>query len=396
VRRWAADVPGVAWVLCAVLPLLQLTISATFPVVPQVREAFGLNYSEVGVYLASLSFARLLCDLPAGQLATRFNGRHLLVVSGLLTLVICALAALASEYWQLLLARMVIGGVTAINQAVILAWLVTLASARNRGLVMGLSETAFSLMVVFSPLISGALAEALNWRTPFVMGAVASGVALVLVLWGTRDEQAVLRHPAGEAEHAPSFRRLLPMGGTLLLMGYLLAFAIFFGRQALTAVYLPALGGDVLGLSPFLLGVAISGIAVASTGVTLAGSALADRLGRTAAVLPGLGLLVVVQVPLVFIHDVPSYFALAWLQALAAAVNALPLSLVGDALPAAYRGLGMAGYRLVADVAILAGPLAAGLALDHLGVQGAWGVIWSTTALCAAGAFLVARRKPVF
>jgi MFS family permease len=141
--------------------------------------------------------------------------------------------------------------------------------------------------------------------------------------------------------------------------------------------------------------VAISGIAVASTGVTLAGSALADRYGRTATVLPGLGLLVVVQAPLVFIHDVPSYFALAWLQALAAAVNALPLSLVGDALPAAYRGLGMAGYRLVADVAILAGPLAAGLALDYLGVHGAWGVIWGATALCAALAFLVARRKPV-
>lgn len=392
--RWAAGVPGVAWVLCAVLPLLQLTISATFPVVPQVREAFALSYSEVGVYLASLSFARLLFDLPAGQLAMRYNGRRLLWVSGLLTLVVCALAALASEYWQLLLARMVLGGVTAINQAVVLAWLVSLASARNRGLVMGLSEAAFSTMVVFSPLIAGALAEALNWRTPFVMGAVAGAVALGLVLVGTRDEQGVIGHPAGTTGKAPSFRRLLPTGGTLLVMGYTLTFAIFFGRQAMTAAYLPALGGDVLGLSPFLLGVAISGIAVASIGVTLAGSALADRRGRTAMVLPGLGLLALVQAPLVFIHDVPSYFALVWLQALAAAVNGLPLSLVGDALPAGYRGLGMAGYRLVADVAILAGPLAAGLALDYLGVQGAWGIIWGTTVLCGALALLVARRKP--
>src|SRR5581483_11755966 len=285
-----------------------------------------------------------------------------------------------------------IGAVTAVNQAVVLAWLVSLASARNRGVVMGLSETAFSLMVVFSPLIAGALAAALNWRTPFVMGAAAAALALALVVWGTRDDQAILGHSAHGAEHAPSFRRLLPTGGTLLVMGYLLGFAIFFGRQALQSVYLPALGGDVLGLSPFLLGLAISGIAVASTGVTLVGSALADRYGRTACVLPGLGLLVLVQTPLVFIHDVPSYFALAWLQALAAAVNSLPLSLVGDALPAAYRGLGMAGYRLVADVAILAGPLTAGLALDHLGVQGAWGVIWGTTALCATLAFLAARR----
>jgi len=348
--RWAAGVPGLAWVLCALLPLLQLTISATFPVVPQVRDAFALSYSEVGIFLASLSFARLLFDLPAGQLANRYDGRRLLAFSGVVTLVVCTLAALASEYWQLLLARIVIGGVSSINQAVILAWLVSLASARNRGVVMGLSETAFSLMVVFSPLIAGALAELLNWRTPFVMGAVAAAVALALVQWGTSADQAVIHRSASAAEPAPSFRRLLPTGGTLLILAFLLCFAIFFGRQALQAVYLPVLGRDELELSPFMLGVAISGIALLSTFVTMAGSALADRLGRTASILPGMALLVLVPAPLVFIHDVPSYFALAWLQALAAAVNALPLSLVGDALPPGYRGLGMAGYRLVAEV----------------------------------------------
>ena len=392
--RWAAGVPALAWALCALLPLLQLTISATFPVVPQVREAFNLNYSEVGIFLASLSFARLLCDLPAGQLATRYNGRRLLMISGLLTLIVCTLAALASEYWQLLLARVIIGGVTAINQAVVLAWLVSLASARNRGVVMGISETAFSLMVVFSPLIAGALAEWLNWRTPFVMGAVASALALALVQWGTRDEQAVLQQAAGAAEPAPSFGRLLPTGGSLLTLAFLLCFAIFYGRQALTAVYLPALGADELGLSPFLLGVAISGIALASTFVTMVGSALADRLGRTTMVLPAMWLLVLVQAPLAFVHDVPTYFALGWLQALAAAVNALPLSLVGDALPPGYRSLGMAGYRLVADVAILAGPLAAGVALDYFGARGAWAALWGGTALCAALALMVAQRKP--
>jgi MFS family permease len=75
-------------------------------------------------------------------------------------------------------------------------------------------------------------------------------------------------------------------------------------------------------------------------------------------------------------------------------VNGLALSLVGDALPAGYRGLGMAGYRLVADLAILAGPLAAGLALDYLGVRGAWAVMWGTTLACGTLALLAARRKP--
>jgi MFS family permease len=394
VPRLGAGIPAIAWVLCAVLPLLQLTISATFPVVPQIREAFGLNYSEVGVFLASLGFARLLFDLPAGQIATRYPGRRLLWMSGGVIFTVCALAAVASEYWQLLAARVVLGTASAVNQAVILSWLVTLSGPRNRGLVMGISEAGFSIMVVFSPIVAGLLAEALSWRTPFVMGAVAAVVGLALILLGTRGHAGYVEPTVGEAEAAPSFGRLLPVGGALLGVSYVLTYAIFFGRQALTAAYLPALGGDVLGLSALSLGLAISGMSLGSIAATLLGSTLADRLGRAALVLPGFVVLLAVQLALVLVRDVPTYFALAWLQAASAGVNGLAPSLVGDALPPAYRGLGMAGYRMVADFAILAGPLAAGVALDHVGVHGAWVVICGNTALCAAVALGLGLRKP--
>ena len=55
VLGWAAGIPRVAWVLFAALPLLQLTVAATGPVIPQVREAFELSYVAVGAFIASLS-----------------------------------------------------------------------------------------------------------------------------------------------------------------------------------------------------------------------------------------------------------------------------------------------------------------------------------------------------
>ena len=171
---WAAGVPRVAWVLFAALPLLQLTISATGPVIPLVRDAFDLSYAAVGVFVSAMNLVRFASNLPAGQLTTRFNGRSLIGVSAAVTVCACLLGALAVEYWQLLLARAVLGGTTAINQAVIMAWLIRLAGGRNRALVMGLQDAGFSIMVVFVPPLSGLLAGVLSWRTPFVLGGLVS------------------------------------------------------------------------------------------------------------------------------------------------------------------------------------------------------------------------------
>ena len=390
-RQFTAGIPPVAWTLFAVLPLLQLTASATYPVVPQVREDFGLSYTEIGVFLGSLSVARLIFDLPAGQLATRFGASRLLWASAALNLGACALGVFATAYWQLLVARIAIGISAATNQAVILSWLAGLSDARNRGRVMGYADMGFSLMVTFTPALAGLLALQLSWRAPFVMGTVAALAALGLVLVATRSAPAPQVHAASATHGPPSLGRLLPTGGPLLLVAYAMTVAIFGGRHALNGTYLPAVGADGLGLSPVALGLAISGLAVLTTIVTFVGGLAADRWGRPAMVVPGLLLLLLGHSALLLIHDVPSFFLVTWFVAIGAAANPLPASLVGDALPAAYRGLGMSSFRLVADSAILLGPLATGLALDHAGYPGAVALMWITTAICLVLAVLALR-----
>ena len=392
-RHLGAGIPPAAWALFAVLPLLQLTSSATYPVVPEVRDTFGLTYTEVGVFLGSLSVARLLFDLPAGQLATRFHGRRLLWISAAVTLGACVLGALATAYWHLLVARVLIGVMASINQAVILSRLVGLADARNRGRVMGYSDMGFSIMVTFTPALAGVLAVHLSWRAPFVMGGVAALLGLTLVLVATRAPEPAEAVAPAAAQRPPSFRGLLPTGGALLVMAYALTVAIFFGRHALSGSYLPAVGGDALGMSSVALGLAFSGLSLIGTMVTLGAGMLADRWGRAAMAAPGLGLLLLAHTALLFIHDVPTFFLITWLAAIGAAPNPLPASLVGDALPAAYRGLGMATYRLIADSGILLGPLLAGLMLDHVGYGGALGLMWGTTAACLAVTVVAARGR---
>jgi predicted MFS family arabinose efflux permease len=394
VRHLGAGIPPAAWALFAVLPLLQLTSSATYPIVPEVRDAFALSYTEVGVFLGSLSVARLLFDLPAGQLATRFHGRRLLWISAAVTLVACVLGALATAYWHLLVARVLIGVMASINQAVILSRLVGLADARNRARVMGYADMGFSIMVTFTPALAGVLAVHLSWRAPFVMGGVAALLGLGLVLAATRGPEPSEVAPAtAAAQRPPSFGGLLPTGGSLLVMAYALTVAIFFGRHALSGSYLPAVGGDGLGMSSVELGLAFSGLSLIGTLVTLVSGMLADRWGRAAMAAPCLALLLLAHTALLFIHDVPTFFLITWFAAIGAAPNPLPGSLIGDALPAAYRGLGMATYRLIADSGILLGPLLAGLMLDHVGYGGALALMWVTTAACLVVTVVAARGR---
>jgi MFS family permease len=178
----------------------------------------------------------------------------------------------------------------------------------------------------------------------------------------------------------------------VLLAAYVLTFAVFFGRNALLNAYLPLLGGVALGLPPAALGLAIGALSLLSVGVVLAGGVLVDRFGRRAVLLPGLGLLLVAQGALLLVRDVETFYVIVLFQAVSFLLNALPPSLVGEALPRAYGGLGIAGYRLVADSAILTAPLVMGVALDYTGYTVPVLLLLAETLIAAIVATVALRR----
>jgi len=64
------------------------------------------------------------------------------------------------------------------------------------------------------------------------------------------------------------------------------------------------------------------------------------------------------------IQDQLTYIVIGLLQGLAAFVNPLPASLLGDSLPPRLRARGIAVYRAVCDVALLTAPAVLGLTLE--------------------------------
>ena len=381
------------------LPLSQVSNISLFVVLPQMREDLRLTYSELGLVLACFGVARVIFDLPAGALLRRVNPRTALVISLAVTVIAAVAGLTASSAWQVGVARFVHGASTAVVQCAVLAWLVGGAHSSLRGRVMALSEAAFSLTGLAVPLGVGLLATIASWRGAYAMGMGASLLALtgtLLCTDGASGQSALGDVVAGGASEPLRSRWLaLRSGGSILLAAYVMTFIIFFGRQSLVTTLLPLLGGELVGLSSVHVGFGLTLVNAVSIGAVMLGGWLGDRAGRWRLIVPGILLLLLCQLSALPISNELTYLVAAALVGVSYFMNPLPVSLVGDQLPARLRADGVAAYRLVGDVGVLLAPTAIGFALDSGGFTAAELLppLASGLAFLAALAVLRVRRK---
>jgi DHA1 family bicyclomycin/chloramphenicol resistance-like MFS transporter len=349
-----------------------LSNQALLPSLGSMRADLSLSYIELGWVVAAFGFARLLADLPAGGLASRWNPRMVLMAAFAACAVSSTLGVFATNVWQIAVVRLLIGIASSVAQAMILAWLVGGSGRAARGRVMARSEAFFSVTGLVIPALGGLLAGPFGWRVAFVMGAIAALVGLLAVFTFTHAGSAA--RAVGLDDHNSASRLAssaprpgwleLRQGGHILLSVYLATFVVFFSRNGLLNAGLPVLGADQLGFQPFEIGLLFSTLNAVGIGSVLLGGRLGDRFGRYRLLAPGLALLLASQLLMFLIQDQLTYVIVGLLQGLAAFVNPLPTSVLGDALPARQRARGIAVYRAVCDVALLSAPAVLGLTLQ--------------------------------
>jgi MFS family permease len=369
--RSLGGVTAEQWALILALPLGQVSNIALFTVLAEVRTDFDLSYPELGTIISVFAVSRLAMGFPAGPMTRWLNPRAVLLGSLVACLLSSVVGAISASAWQLGLARVLHGAASALLQAVVLGWLVGGASATMRGRVMALSEAGFGLASFVAPIVVGLLAENVGWRSAFVSGAVTSAVGvLAVLLWTNAASSAAAmgqRASASDDTSAVPLRAAFRAGGTILLATYLLAFLVFFARQAVLSTVLPLLAADRIGLSPLQVGLGQSLMNVLSIPILLLGGWWGDRVGRRYAVVPGIAVLLLTQCAMFLIVDQPSFFVICAFMSLGFLVNSFPTSLVGDALPGRARAQGIVVYRMVADVALLLAPVIVGILLEAVG-----------------------------
>lgn len=176
-------------------------------------EEFGLaSTTAVLSFIASFGLAKALTNLAAGQLSARMGRRRLLIIGWLIGLPVPVIIILAPSWGWVVAANALLG----LNQG--LCWSMTvnmkidLAGPAQRGLALGLNESAGYLGVGIMALASGLVAREYGLRPePFFIGIVLAAAGLALSVLFVRDTTGFLgmesHQAAGPPSASPSLRR---------------------------------------------------------------------------------------------------------------------------------------------------------------------------------------------
>jgi len=234
----------------------------------------GASSRSIGLVPTLTQLGYALGILLLAPLGDRYDRRSIILVkSGVLLLALLA-AGLAPSIHLLLLASLIVGLAATLAQDIVPA-AAALASAEQRGRVVGTVMTGLLLGILLSRVVSGVVAELFGWRSMFVIAAL-SILAVAYTAW--RHMQAA--RPATNLSYGALLASLLglwrahpPLRRAALAQGLLaLSFSAFWSTLAVM------LHGE-----PFHLGSAAAGAfglagAAGALVAPLAGH-LADRRG---------------------------------------------------------------------------------------------------------------------
>lgn len=184
-------------------------------VLPLIAEAdFGLVAKSVTLsFLVSFGVVKALANLFAGRLSDRVGRKRILIAGWLAGLPVPFLIIFAPSWGWVVFANVLLG----INQG--LCWSTTvimkidLVGPKQRGLVMGLNESAGYLAVSLTALAAGYLAAAYGLRpVPFYPGIVFAVLGLLLSIFFVRETHAHARHEAQQAGRGTIEHPSLPFG----------------------------------------------------------------------------------------------------------------------------------------------------------------------------------------
>ncbi|MDD7967815.1 MFS transporter [Actinomycetospora lemnae] len=368
-------------------------------------EQFGLTEVTVSMFVVAFGVTKALTNLYGGLIINRFTRKTVLTAGWVIGLPVPLMLAYGTNWWWVIAANVLLG----VNQG--LTWSMTvnmkidLVGPRNRGLALGINETAGYLGVAVTTLLTGALATSYGLRpVPELLGVAYAVAGLLLTVLVVRDTGAHAElerrnHPSPDPGTSPALREIVAETSwrNRTAAGASQAGLVNNLNDGLTWVILPLLlvahavsvdgVGLIKALYPFLWAVGMLG-----TGW------LADRIGRKLPSVVGMwvqatGLVVIVAG---LAHPLAAGMAGSLLLGIGTAlVYPALLAVVSDAIHPSHRSAALGVYRFWRDAGYAIGALVGGLVAAFASLEAA---ILTAAALTAASAIaaqlLMAETNP--
>jgi len=364
-------VPREAMLLAASIFLLIAATNILTPLLPDIRNDFGVSITTAGLIVGSYGLARLAVDLPAGFLADKVGHRRLSVVAIVVLLVASLVGLFAPSVEVLILARIGSGFAVGILATVILSALSATATPANRGKVMSLFHVANNTGIALYPMVGGLVGLALGWRATFAVTAALGVVAAIILL------PLLLRIDVGgdgaTGKGGGDARRILhgrQRGVAIAVTNYGVV-ANMIHRHGFRNTILPLYAATALGLGGISIATAIALMSITGLLVATPGGMLGDRLGRRRVITAGLAAVAVGDLVFLLTGDLLSFLLAAALIGFGDFFTSSQTALLSEVVPPAERTRTLSGYRFSADLGALIGPVVLAAVMDGFGAQAA-------------------------
>lgn len=245
------------------------TIYLTQPVLPVLREEFGIDAAKASLTVSAVIFGIALATLPFGRLADRFPARPIILFGGTVASLCGFLCAATTNFPLLVAARFLQGVFVPSLTTCLVVYLVRRLPPERLNVAMGAYVSATVAGGLGGRLLAGFIHPPLHWRYAFVTASVLLLLAtLDAGRWLPREEE--VRDAAGEET---GFAALLSRHDLLRIFS---VGAASFGAFSSVFNYLPFhLAGP-----PFLLPTHLITMLYLSYLVGVAVGPLAGRLGN--------------------------------------------------------------------------------------------------------------------
>jgi MFS transporter, DHA1 family, multidrug resistance protein len=343
------------------------------PILPLYATQFGVGAALVGMVISAFGTARLLVNLPAGQISERFGRRNMLILGAFLTTVGIFLCGIATNFPQLVAFRFVSGLGSGIFTTLGMIYITDITTSQNRGRSMSMFQGSLLLGTSIGPAIGGFVAEAVNLQAPFFVAGVFNLVSLAWVILRVpevkpHDIVAPRSLNSETAPSAPVSSWAIVSNPNFLLVSFV-SFGIFLDRSGARMTVMPLLGHDGMGLSEAQLGLVFTGMALLNLVAVPFAGMFADKYGRKAAIVPSTAVAGIAQI----LIGLSPHIAFAsphgmWLFLFGASLNGLgtgiggpsPAAYAADIAPPGGRGFTMGLFRTFSDLAMVTGPVVLG------------------------------------